>query len=137
MTRRSAPAYEAETRNLTVRVRPEYLPDQSDEEERRWVWAYWIEIENRGRETVQLLGRHWIITDGMGRVEEVKGLGVVGKQPILRPGERFDYTSGCPLATPSGMMVGSYAMVTDSGERFDISIPAFSLDLPGERRVVN
>jgi ApaG protein len=70
-------------------------------------------------------------------VEEVKGLGVVGKQPILRPGERFDYTSGCPLATPSGMMVGSYAMVTDSGERFDISIPAFSLDLPGERRVMN
>jgi ApaG protein len=137
MTRRSAPAYEAVTRDLTVRVRPEYLPDQSDEEERRWVWAYWIEIENRGRETVQLLGRHWIITDGMGRVEEVKGLGVVGKQPILRPGERFDYTSGCPLATPSGMMVGSYAMVTDSGERFDISIPAFSLDLPGERRVVN
>jgi ApaG protein len=137
MTRRSAPAYEAVTRNLTVRVRPEYLPDQSDEEERRWVWAYWIEIENRGRETVQLLGRHWIITDGMGRVEEVKGLGVVGKQPILRPGERFDYTSGCPLATPSGMMVGSYAMVTDSGERFDISIPAFSLDLPGERRVMN
>jgi ApaG protein len=135
--RRSQPTYEAVTRNLTVRVRPEYLPDQSDEEARRWVWAYSIEIENRGRETVQLLGRHWIITDGMGRVEEVKGLGVVGKQPILRPGERFDYTSGCPLATPSGMMVGSYVMVTDSGERFDISIPAFSLDLPGERRVVN
>jgi ApaG protein len=136
--RRPTPqTYQATTGALTVRVRPEYLQDQSDEDERRWVFAYHIDIENHGPETVQLLARHWIITDGVGRVEEVKGLGVVGKQPTLRPGERFSYSSGCPLSTPSGMMAGTYRMVSDRGYQFDIVIPAFSLDIPGDRRVMN
>lgn len=131
------PAYETVTRGLVVRVRPEFLPEQSDPEARRWVWAYFIELENRSRETVQLLARQWIITDAFGRVEEVKGLGVVGEQPRLRPGERYLYNSGCPLPTPSGTMVGSYLMITNAGERFEAAIPAFSLDVPGGGRVVN
>ena len=133
----AALAYEAETRGLKVRVRPSFLPEQSDPENRRWAWAYRIEIENRGNDTVQLVSRHWIITDALGRVEEVKGLGVVGEQPTIRPGETFSYTSGCPLATPSGSMVGAYEMITDGGDRFEAEIPAFSLDLPQARRVVN
>ncbi len=131
------PTYEATTRKLTVRVRPQFLPEQSDPEARRWVWAYAIEIENRGAETVQLLRRHWIITDGLGRVEHVEGPGVVGDQPTLRPGQRYSYTSGCPLPTTSGSMAGEYRMITDLGEQFDIAIPAFSLDVPGERRVTH
>lgn len=133
----AALAYEAETRGLKVRVRPSFLPEQSDPENRRWAWAYRIEIENRGNDTVQLVSRHWIITDALGRVEEVKGLGVVGEQPTIRPGETFSYTSGCPLATPSGSMAGAYEMITDGGDRFEAEIPAFSLDLPQARRVVN
>jgi len=129
--------YEAETRGIIVRVRPQYLPEQSEPEARRWVWAYAIEIVNASAETVQLISRHWIITDALGHMEEVRGPGVVGEQPTLRPGEAFTYASGCPLTTPSGSMVGTYRMVGDGGERFDIAIPAFSLDLPGARRVVN
>lgn len=129
--------YEAETRGIIVRVRPQYLPEQSEPAARRWVWAYAIEIVNASAETVQLISRHWTITDALGHVEEVRGPGVVGEQPTLRPGEAFSYASGCPLPTPSGSMVGTYRMVGDDGERFDIAIPAFSLDLPGERRVVN
>ncbi|WP_158913021.1 Co2+/Mg2+ efflux protein ApaG [Caulobacter sp. S45] len=130
-------AYEATTRDITVRVRPTYLPDQSEADERRWVWAYTIEVENRGTDQVQLLSRHWIITDATGRVEEVRGPGVVGEQPVLQPGERFTYTSGCPLPTPSGVMAGSYNMTNQAGAQFDVEIPAFSLDLPNARRVVN
>ena len=137
LTTPAAPHYEATTRNLTVKVRPKYLPDQSEPEARRWVWAYAIDIENRGAETVQLLTRQWTITDGRGRVEEVAGPGVVGDQPTLHPGERYSYTSGCPLPTSSGVMVGVYGMITEGGEPFDIAIPAFSLDMPGERRVMN
>jgi ApaG protein len=129
--------YEAETRGLVVRVRPTYLPEQSDPEERRWAWAYRVEIENRGAETVQLVSRHWIITDALGRVEEVRGPGVIGEQPTIRPGEVYAYASGCPLATPSGMMAGVYEMVTDDGDHFQAAIPPFSLDLPELRRVVN
>ena len=130
-------AYEATTRGLTVRVRPQFLPEQSDPDQQRWVSAYGVEIENHGAETVQLLSRHWIITDATGRVEEVKGPGVVGEQPVLRPAERYSYTSGCPLPTASGAMAGSYRMITDLGETFDVAIPAFSLDVPGERRLLN
>jgi len=130
-------AYEAVTRGVTVRVRPIFLPDQSDPDERRWTWAYHVEIENLSQETVQLVSRHWVITDGAGRVEEVRGPGVVGEQPTIRPGETYSYASGCPLSTPSGMMAGDYQMITDAGERFDAAIPAFSLDLPEARRVVN
>ncbi len=131
-----AAAYEARTADVVVRVRPQYLPDQSEPDERRWVWAYHIEVENHGEATVQLLARHWRITDATGHVEQVKGLGVVGEQPVLNPGERFRYTSGCPLTTPSGVMVGTYRMASEGGQ-FDVAIPAFSLDLPGAPRVVN
>lgn len=129
--------YEAETRGVVVRVRPQYLPEQSEPDARRWVWAYHIEVENRGDATVQLLARHWRITDATGKLEEVKGLGVIGEQPVLNPGERFRYTSGCPLPTPSGVMAGSYRFASAEGFQFDAEIPAFSLDLPDVKRVVN
>lgn len=129
--------YEAETRGVQVRVAPSFLPEHSDADERRFVWAYTVEIVNLGRETVQLVDRRWIITDARGRVEEVEGPGVVGDQPTLEPGDRYQYTSGCPLPTDSGAMVGSYGMVTDGGERFEAAIPAFSLHMPGAERAVN
>lgn len=129
--------YSQTTRDIRVTVRPEYLPDQSQPAAGRHVWAYHVLLENMGQEVVQLLTRHWIITDGVGRRQEVRGPGVVGEQPLLRPGDQFRYTSGTPLPTPSGIMVGSYGMVTAAGETFDIAIPAFSLDLPQHERVLN
>lgn len=129
--------YQAITRNIRVTVRPQYLVNQSDPDEGKFVWAYTIGLENLGRETVTLLSRHWIITDGIGRVQEVKGDGVVGETPTLEPGQQFEYTSGCPLNTSSGFMVGSYQMTTKHGEIFVIAIPAFSLDSPDEQRKVN
>jgi len=122
--------YSATTRGVTVRVSPAYLPDQSDPRSGRWVWSYHIRIENDGRQPVQLISRHWIITDARGKIEEVKGLGVVGEQPIVEPGRAYDYVSGCPLETASGMMRGSYRMVDGGGESFDVAIPPFSLDSP-------
>ncbi len=136
-TSRASAPYSAETRGVVVRVRPYFLPDQSSPEERQWVWAYAVEIENKGEDTVRLVSRHWIITDALGRVEEVQGDGVVGEQPTLKPGETFRYTSGCPLQTPSGVMAGAYQMVTALGDAFEAEIPPFSLDLPGAARVVN
>ncbi|MBY0510753.1 MAG: Co2+/Mg2+ efflux protein ApaG [Rhodospirillaceae bacterium] len=129
--------YEKVTRNISVSVRPFYLEDQSSPGEDRFVWAYRVNIQNRGAETVQLLRRHWRITDKHGRLQEVKGPGVVGEQPVLKPGESFEYTSGCPLATPSGIMAGSYQMSTTGGEHFDIEIPAFSLDSPYDTAAIN
>jgi ApaG protein len=129
--------YEAETRGVIVRVRPQYLPEQSDPEARHWIWAYAIEIVNASPETVQLISRRWIITDAWGREEVVEGPGVVGEQPTLRPRDAYSYASGCPLTTSSGSMVGTYKMVTDLGQSFEIAIPHFSLDLPSARRVVN
>jgi len=129
--------YEAVTGGVVVRAAPVFLPEQSEPAERRWVWAYEIEIENRGRSPVQLVSRRWTITDAFGRVEEVQGPGVVGEQPVIRPGESFRYTSGCPLSTASGAMVGAYRMVDDAGEMFEVDIPAFSLDVPSVRRTVN
>ncbi|MFM2421960.1 MAG: hypothetical protein RL291_490 [Pseudomonadota bacterium] len=129
--------YEAVTRSIRVRVQPQYLDDQSDPDGGRYAWAYTIDIVNEGRETVQLVSRYWHITDETGHVEEVRGPGVVGEQPTLRPGRSFKYTSGCPLRTPSGIMVGRYQMVTDEGEKFDVEIPAFSLDSPHVRRSRN
>ncbi|MFO1115296.1 MAG: Co2+/Mg2+ efflux protein ApaG [Beijerinckiaceae bacterium] len=129
--------YKAVTRDIQVTVLPAYLPDQSDPAENRHVWSYTIEIANLGATTVQLMTRHWIITDANGRREDVKGPGVVGEQPILRPGEVFRYTSGCPLTTPSGIMVGTYRMVDENGQAFDVDIPAFSLDSPFSRKVLN
>jgi len=126
-----AAAFTAVTRSLRVTVRAFYLADQSDPEEGRHVWAYRVRITNEGRETVQLLKRSWSITDGMGRTQHVRGDGVVGEQPVLEPGEAFEYTSGTPLATSSGFMHGTYHMVvTATGERFDAEIPTFSLDSP-------
>jgi ApaG protein len=128
--------YEAETRGVVVQVVTSYLAEHSDPPS-RYFWAYMIRIENKSDATVQLLARHWIITDAQGRMEEVEGPGVVGEQPVLRPGESHSYTSGCPLPTPSGWMKGSYRMSVSGGELFDAEIPAFSLDLPGARRVLN
>jgi ApaG protein len=129
--------YTRTTRLIKVTVRPQFLAEESRPAQGRYVWAYTIEIVNMGPETVQLRSRAWQITDEAGRREEVRGPGVIGQQPVLDPGERFEYTSGCPLTTPSGMMVGSYQMVADSGETFDIDIPAFSLDSPYVKRTVN
>lgn len=129
--------FTATTRAILVTVRPQYLPDQSDPAKAQYVWAYQVRIENKGDFTVQLRSRHWKITDGLGRLQEVKGHGVVGKTPMLRPGDVFEYTSGTPLSTPSGIMAGTYQMVSEQGEKFDIEIPTFSLDLPAERRHLN
>jgi ApaG protein len=114
-----------------VRAAPFYLADQSEPDEDHFVWAYRITIENRGRSTVQLISRTWRITDAQGRTKLVEGEGVVGEQPVLKPGEAFEYTSGTPLDTPSGFMAGNYHMVDrGSGAAFDVTIPAFSLDSP-------
>jgi len=129
--------YEKVTRSISVSVYPFYLEEQSSPDEDRFVWGYRVNIENRSAETVQLLTRHWRITDKYGRLQEVKGPGVVGETPTLKPGESFEYTSGCPLATPSGIMAGSYQMATTGGERFDIEIPAFSLDSPHDTAAIN
>ena len=129
--------YETITRNIRVVVRPKYLQSQSRPDDDHFVWAYTITIENKGIEIVTLRSRHWRITDDRGRLEEVKGDGVVGEQPTLAPGESFEYTSGVPLATPSGFMVGTYQMETPGGELFDIDIPAFSLDSPQSHRQIN
>jgi ApaG protein len=129
--------YEAVTRQIRVRVTPLFVEDESSPDEGRYFWAYTVEIANEGRETVQLRSRHWRITDGNGHTEEVKGPGVVGKTPILKAGESFSYTSGCPLGTPSGIMVGSYQMTSEDGTLFNVAIPAFSLDSPHARHSVN
>lgn len=122
--------YEEVTEGIKVSVTPKYLEDQSSPEDGHYVWAYTVRIENQGAQEVQLLNRHWKITDALGRLQEVRGPGVVGEQPVLKPGESFEYTSGTPLKTPSGIMVGEYEMETDSGGRLDVRIPAFSLDSP-------
>ncbi len=126
----SAGRYAETTRGITVIVLPIYLEEQSTPEAGQFVWAYHVRIENKGSETVQLLRRHWRITDSLGHLQEVRGDGVVGEQPVLRPGQSYEYTSGTPLHTPSGIMAGSYRMTTESGEEFDITIPTFSLDSP-------
>ena len=129
--------YRETTRAIQVTVEPSFVEDESAPDDGHYFWAYRIEISNLGEEAVQLRSRHWLITDGNGRTEEVRGAGVVGKQPLLKPGETFAYTSGCPLSTPSGIMVGSYQMQTEKGELFSVAIPAFSLDLPEAERVVH
>lgn len=121
---------EAVTRGVRVQVVSQYSPERSQPSNNQWFFLYTVTISNEGREAVQLLTRHWVITDGSGRVEEVRGPGVVGKQPTLQPGESFEYTSGCPLTTPFGVMEGSYQMITASGERFDAQIAPFTLSEP-------
>ena len=129
--------YEEITRDIRVTVRPIYLPDQSEPDQGHYVWAYQVRIENQGGQEVQLLNRYWRIVDSLGRVQEVRGAGVVGEQPILKPGEAFEYTSGTPLSTPSGIMGGTYEMEAEGVGRFDIKIPTFSLDSPDHKAKVH
>nr|WP_312970363.1 Co2+/Mg2+ efflux protein ApaG [Brucella intermedia] len=129
--------YRAVTRGIEVSVEPFYLEDQSDPDENRYVWGYRITIANNSTETVQLRSRYWQITDANGHVEEVRGAGVVGEQPTLEPGDSFQYSSGCPLTTTSGVMVGRYQMQGSGGSMFEVDIPAFSLDMPDLRRTLN
>ncbi len=129
--------YKSTTRAIHVTVEPQYLPDQSEPAKSKYVWSYKVRIENQGDVAVQLRSRHWKITDGLGRLQEVKGPGVIGKTPLLRPGEMFEYTSGTPLSTPSGIMGGTYQMVDEAGVKFDIEIPTFSLDTPTAQRSLN
>jgi ApaG protein len=129
--------YSATTREIAVTVKPVYLEDQSSPRDNHYVWAYHVRIENRGGATVQLRSRYWRITDSLGRVQEVRGAGVVGEQPVLKPGEAFEYTSGTPLPTPSGIMSGTYQMEIEGGSIFDIEIPPFSLDSPHQAHRLN
>lgn len=129
--------YAATTGAITVRVAPHYLPEQSDPERGYHVWAYHVRVENGGLAPVRLMARRWLITDGEGRVDEVAGDGVVGVQPLIAPGGAYDYVSGCPLQTASGRMEGRYVMMDEDGERFNVTIPAFPLDLPGRRPAVH
>src|SRR4029434_11033529 len=127
----------AVTRQIEVTVEPAFMPERSVPDRGQFFWSYTIAITNNGGETVQLRSRHWIITDATGHKQEVRGEGVVGEQPVLAPGERFEYTSGVPLPTASGFMTGRYQMVSESGERFEIDVPTFSLDSPDSKRVFN
>ncbi len=129
--------YVAITHRVKVTVEPTFEPERSDPEEHRYFWRYDIEIANLGDKPVTLMERHWRITDADGRQQEVRGPSVVGEQPTIEPGQAFRYASGCPLTTPSGLMVGEYRMVDADGRSFQVSIPAFSLDSPDGKRVLN
>jgi ApaG protein len=129
--------YRAETQGIEITVEPFYLEEESAPEDNRYVWGYRITIANNSSDTVQLRSRYWQITDANGRVEEVRGAGVVGEQPVLDPGDSFQYSSGCPLTTSSGVMVGRYQMQNPTGNTFEVDIPAFSLDVPEQRRTLN
>lgn len=129
--------YEANTHGIRVRVTPAYSSERSNPEDNYYFWTYSIEITNLSAATVQLQTRYWHITDGNGRVEEVHGKGVVGQTPTLPPGQSFSYTSGCPLRTPQGIMVGSYEFIAEDGAVLTVKVPAFSLDSPGLRVSLN
>ena len=129
--------YERVTHGIKITVHPQYLEGQSKPDEGHFVWAYTITVENHGHETVTLLTRYWKITDAHGKVQEVRGAGVVGEQPTLKPGETFQYTSGCPLKTSSGFMAGAYQMRTHGGAMINVEIPPFSLDSPHEKPSIN
>ncbi len=129
--------YEAITREIKISVKTRYIPEQSDADKSHFVWAYQITIENLGQETVQLISRHWRITNALGKHQEVKGKGVVGKQPVLEPGAQFTYSSGTPLNTPSGFMVGTYQMHVNDGHPFEAQVPSFSLDSPHSQKVIH
>ncbi|HVI27127.1 Co2+/Mg2+ efflux protein ApaG [Hansschlegelia sp.] len=130
-------SWTATTRAIRVTVSPRFLASESEPDEERYVFAYTVEIVNEGEETVRLIARHWRITDGHGRTEEVRGPGVVGEQPTLRPGQSFTYTSGAPLPTPSGIMVGDYHMLTENDQPFVVAIPAFALESPHAVRTLH
>ena len=129
--------YEETTRSIRITVKPFFLDEQSSPENDHYVFAYQVKIENQGEEIVQLRNRYWKITDGFGHQQEVRGEGVVGEQPVINPGDSYEYTSGTPLGTSSGIMVGTYEMVTSGGESFDATVPAFSLDSPYTPKQLN
>lgn len=129
--------YERVTKGIRVSVKPTFLEGQSDPDDDLYVWSYTVRIHNGTTDSIRLRTRHWLITNAKGLTEEVRGVGVVGEQPLIRPGEKYEYTSGAPLSTPSGMMVGRYSVESAEGELFDVDIPAFSLDSPHERRKVH
>ncbi len=129
--------YSRVTRDIEITVLPEFVPERSNAEEGQYFWAYTVEIANQGSSTVQVTARHWKITDANGHLEEVKGAGIVGEQPVLKPGEIFRYTSGCPLTTSSGIMAGAYQVVDEDGGAFEVEVPTFSLDSPFTKRVLN
>jgi ApaG protein len=131
------PVYTQTTRDIEISVLPEFSPDRSDERHAQYFWLYTVEIANGGSSPVQVTHRHWRITDANGRLQEVKGEGIVGKQPVLQPGDVFRYTSGCPLSTPSGIMAGTYRIVVEGGDTFEAEVPTFSLDQPSPQRVLN
>jgi ApaG protein len=136
-TKKRGISYEAETDGIVVRVKPSFLEEESSPEQHRFIWAYHVEIENKGSRTFQLMTRHWRITDREGRVQEVNGSGVVGQNPVLAPGETFEYTSGCPLTEPSGMMQGTYRLEDEEGGMLEARIPLFALDSPYDNRAAN
>jgi|TARA_B110000259_G_scaffold94394_1_gene109271 ApaG protein len=125
------------TKNIRVSVKTDFLSDQSDVENKLWVWSYHILIENNGNNTVQLIDRYWKITDETGHVKEVNGSGVIGRQPSIKPGESFEYSSGTPLNKPSGFMFGNYRMINEKNESFFIDVPIFSLDIPSIKKILN
>ncbi len=129
--------YSSTTRSILVTVNPVFVRQESDPANGHFFWAYHVTVKNNSSMEIQLLTRYWHITDGHGHVEEVRGEGVVGKKPVIAPGEGFEYTSGCPLTTPSGFMQGSYQMIAADGDMFDVEIPAFSLDIPDQNVVLN
>lgn len=129
--------YNSITRDISVSVLPVYVEERSNPQTSQYFWAYRVVVENKSNETVQLVSRYWHITNSDGLVEEINGVGVVGEQPILKPGDTFEYTSGCPLSTNSGIMKGHYQMKCQDGSLFDVAIPAFSLDMPDERPTYN
>jgi len=137
LAQHSEGVYALTTRSITISVEPEFLDEHSDLHEHRFVWAYHVRIENQGLQTVQLKSRYWHITDEMGRVQEVSGAGVIGEQPTLKPGDSFEYSSGTPLGTASGIMQGHYVMMAENGETFEVAIPVFSLDSPYQSRLLH
>ena len=136
ISQKTGPLFEQVTQSIRVAVYTHYLEEQSDPDDNRYVWAYQVSISNEGHETLQLLNRYWHITDSTGEIQEVRGEGVVGEQPVIKPGDVYRYTSGTPLKSSSGFMVGSYEMINEAGVSFDIAVPSFSLDIP-DTRVVN
>ena len=137
MNTRSSGNYVETTREITVTVDPIFLDHESDPESKLYFWAYHVVIKNNGKQTVQLISRYWRITNAIGTLQEVRGDGVVGEQPVLEPGQSFEYTSGTPLSTSSGIMGGNYQMISKDGENFEINIPTFSLDSPYEGSAVH
>ncbi len=129
--------YTSTTHNVTVLVTPTFMEHDSDPANHVYLWAYSVTIQNQRQDRITLRSRYWHITDGKGQIEEVRGIGVVGEQPLIKPGEQFNYSSGCPLNTPSGIMLGHYIVITNSGETLEIEIPTFSLDLPNTSRLLN